>query len=145
MSENNIKSEEMKEIKCQDILDKFDFIHDNYEDSKKEKGIYIDFLGGYLKTQKLEKDEIQECIKLMVKDPEYGACKFIFLSIPELQNDALFNKFKTNDGAALVDRIFINNDSKKTMVFQELLKLNNLSDISDDSVRMVKIEDIKKK
>ena len=140
----NKENKEMKELKYTDILEKFDFIHNNYEEEKQEKGIYIDFLGGYLKTQKLEDDEMQKCIKLMTKDPEYGACKFIFLSIPELQNEELLKKFKAKDGALLVDRIFSGNERKKTMVFNELINLNGLN-LGNDSVRLVRINDIKKK
>lgn len=142
MSDNK---KEMAEIKANDILDKFDFIHKKYEEENQEKGIYVDFLGGYLKAEKLEKDELNECIRLMVKNPEYGACKLIFLSIPEFHNKALFKKFKTSDGAVLVDRIFVGEDKKKTLVFNELLRLNGLMDIEKDSVKLVKINDIKKK
>lgn len=143
--ENQTKQDEIRELKAQDILDKFDFIHNKYEEETQEKGIYIDFLDGYFKVQKLENEELQDCIKLMAKDPEYGACKFIFLSIPELQNDALLKRFKTKDGAILVDRIFVGNDIKKTKVFYELINLNGIGDIGNDSVRLVKINDIKKK
>lgn len=143
--ENQTKQDEIRELKAQDILDKFDFIHNKYEEEIQEKGIYIDFLDGYFKVQKLENEELQDCIKLMAKDPEYGACKFIFLSIPELQNNALLKRFKTNDGAILVDRIFVGNDIKKTKVFYELINLNGIGDIGNDSVRLVKINDIKKK
>ena len=143
--ENQTKQDEIRELKAQDILDKFDFIHNKYEEEIQEKGIYIDFLDGYFKVQKLENDELQDCIKLMAKDPEYGACKFIFLSIPELQNDALLKRFKTKDGAILVDRIFVGNDRKKTKVFYELINLNGIGEIGNDSVRLVKINEIKKK
>lgn len=143
--ENQTKQDEIRELKAQDILDKFDFIHNKYEEEIQEKGIYIDFLDGYFKVQKLNDDELQDCIKLMYKNPEYGACKFIFLSIPELHNDALIKRFKAKDGATLVDRIFVGNDRKKTKVFYELINLNGIGEIGNDSVRLVKINELKKK
>ena len=143
--ENQTKQDEIRELKAQDILDKFDFIHNKYEEEIQEKGIYIDFLDGYFKVQKLKDDELQDCIKLMSKNPEYGACKFIFLSIPELHNDALIKRFKAKDGAMLVDRLFVGNDRKKTKVFYELINLNGIGEIGNDSVRLVKINELKKK
>ena len=114
-------------LNADDIIDKFDLIHGNKEEEEAEKCVTIDFLGGALPVQRLEQDELQECFRIMIsKDVEYGANKFIFLSMPTLQNDKLFKKFNTKDGAKLVERIFIGNEDRKTAVFNKLLNLSTL-------------------
>ena len=88
----------MKLLNADDIINKFDLIHENKEEEEAEKCVTVDFLGGALPVQRLEQDELQECFKIMIsKDVEYGANKFIFLSIPTFQNDKLFEKFKPQD------------------------------------------------
>ena len=110
MEKENKNQNNMKLLNADDIIDKFDLIHGNKEEEEAEKCITIDFLGGALPVQRLEQDELQECFRIMIsKDVEYGANKLIFLSLPTLQNDKLFKKFNTKDGAKLVERIFIGN------------------------------------
>ena len=82
---------------------------------------------------------------MISKDIEYGANKLIFLSIPTLQNDKLFKKFKTKDGAKLVERIFIGNEDRKTAVFNKLLNLNKINRMENDSVRMIRVSELEKK
>ena len=63
----------MKELKAQDIMDKYDLIYKNYQDEKAEKGIYIDFLDGYFRVEKLPKDELAKYIQEIIKDQVKGA------------------------------------------------------------------------
>ena len=144
--ENTTQNNDIKLLNADDIIDKFDLIHGNKEEEEAEKCVTIDFLGGALPVQKLEQDELQECFRIMIsKDVEYGANKFIFLSIPTLQNEKLFKKFKTKDGAKLVERIFIGNEDRKTAVFNKLLNLNKINRMENDSVRMMRISELEKK
>ena len=146
MEKENKNQNNMKLLNADDIIDKFDLIHGNKEEEEAEKCITIDFLGGALPVQRLEQDELQECFRIMIsKDVEYGANKLIFLSLPTLQNDKLFKKFNTKDGAKLVERIFIGNEDRKTSVFNKLLNLNKINRMENDSVRMMRISELEKK
>ena len=146
MEKENTTQNDIKLLNADDIINKFDLIHENKEEEEAEKCVTIDFLGGALPVQKLEKDELQECFRIMIsKDVEYGANKFIFLSIPTLQNDKLFKKFKTKDGAKLVERIFIGTEDRKTAVFNKLLNLNKINRMENNAVRMMIISELEKK
>ena len=54
-------------------------------------------------------------------------------------------KFKTKDGAKLVERIFIGNEDRKTAIFNKLLNLNKINRMENDSVRMMRISELEKK
>ena len=82
MEKENKTQNDIKLLNAEDIIDKFDLIHENKEEEEAEKCVTIDFLGGALPVQKLEQDELQECFRIMIsKDVAYGANKLIFLSI----------------------------------------------------------------
>lgn len=129
----------MAKLNYTDIIAK----HDELKKRKQKKKMLIECkaLGGELEAEELYVDDLQKCLARMTEDGMAGVELFIFLSIPELQNNELLEAFKCkrNDGVSLVDRIFTK--SEIFAIGEGLKKLNGLTGVDPDAIKIKFIEE----
>lgn len=143
--EEELKAVEKEENKIElitidDILNKYDDLKKRKVETK-ETAIFVKFFGKAFIAHSLDEEDLNDIRAKTDKDSYLGACYFIFLSIDKLQDDRVLQKYKCDNGAQLVKKIFTKPEVTKSL--EILLKLNGLKTIGD--IVEVSIENIKKK